>query len=501
MKCCDFPRLATERIVLRSQTQFTDGYGGQSVLWETVGTYWAWIRPLNSYEQYQQMQLQGKTTHKLVIRYNTLFKNVQDFTAYSMTFNGRTFAIHGVKNLDSTLKNYGIDYHEIMIEDNGPEIQDTQINLIVNGNLTSDATFTRASTATYFDSAGIMQTAAINAARINYLQDGSGLYGLQIEGARTNLLLASETFDNNTYWNAGTNATMSSNDDTAPDGNTTADRFTADTSITTQRREQTITVTASTAKSLTIFIKAGTQNTGQAQLIASGSSVHTLSITPTNEWTRYELSIPSSDTATSLICGIYPSDATGALGDNILVWGAQLEQASFASSYIPTTTATVTRAADICTIDLTKVGWFNDSEGAIYADIARETLDTTYSTIFSLDDGTLNNRITMALSGGAGKTTRTEINVAGVAQVAMSNVGTAADFPIKMATAYKINDIASIANDSVSTNTDSSASIPTVTTLSMGLRLSSSAHLFGVIENMTYYPLRLPDATLVTLIT
>ena len=59
------------------------------------------------------------------------------------------------------------------------------------GTLPSGVTFTRASTATYFDSTGTMQTAATNAPRWDYDPVTLGLRGLLIEEARTNVLLRS----------------------------------------------------------------------------------------------------------------------------------------------------------------------------------------------------------------------------------------------------------------------------------------------------------------------
>ena len=165
--------------------------------------------------------------------------------------------------------------YDLVISDNSQ-----QEDLINNGVLPASFTFTRASSATYLDINSIVQTASTNVARREWNSTASK-YAYKHEGARTNLLLQSEAFDDNAYWNAATNATITANDGTAPDGNTTADRLTADSSVTGQRREQTITVTASTTKILTVYIKAGTQNTGQARLIATGSASYTLNITPT----------------------------------------------------------------------------------------------------------------------------------------------------------------------------------------------------------------------------
>ena len=67
------------------------------------------------------------------------------------------------------------------------------LSFMVPGSMPSGVTFTRASTATYFDSAGTLQTAATNAPRWDYDPVTRALNGLLIEEARTNLLLNSAT--------------------------------------------------------------------------------------------------------------------------------------------------------------------------------------------------------------------------------------------------------------------------------------------------------------------
>jgi hypothetical protein len=60
---------------------------------------------------------------------------------------------------------------------------------------------------------------------------------------------------------------------------------------------------------------------------------------------------------------------TGVTGDVLYGWGAQLETGSIATSYIPTTTAAVTRNADVINLSGAVSGCIGQTEGTIYAEV------------------------------------------------------------------------------------------------------------------------------------
>jgi len=82
-------------------------------------------------------------------------------------------------------------------------------------------------------------------------------------------------------------------------------------------------------------------------------------------------------------------------GDSIYIYGAMLEQGSYPTSYIPTSGATVTRAAETCNGAGTSAE-FNDSEGVLFAEISALEDDGTSRRI-SLSHATANtdNRVTI----------------------------------------------------------------------------------------------------------
>ena len=56
-------------------------------------------------------------------------------------------------------------------------------------------------------------------------------------------------------------------------------------------------------------------------------------------------------------------------GTVVLLWGAQVEEQSYPTSYIPTNGATATRLADVCN-DAGTSDTFNDSEGVLMVEIS-----------------------------------------------------------------------------------------------------------------------------------
>jgi hypothetical protein len=82
----------------------------------------------------------------------------------------------------------------------------------------------------------------------------------------------------------------------------------------------------------------------------------------------------------------------GVTGDILYGWGAQLETGSVATSYIPTTTAAVTRNADAISVTGAVSGCIGQTEGTIYAEVdVRNFISTSRCVIFISDDTTSNS--------------------------------------------------------------------------------------------------------------
>ena len=401
-------------------------------------------------------------------------------------------------------------------------IRDVPLPLVGGGGLTSLATFTRASSGTYFDSSGVLQTATTNEARIDHFQDGSGNYGLLVEEARTNILLQSE--DLTTTW-TNFNSTETANTTIAPDGATTADMFVR-SSTSSSYIAQAITKAASAIEytfSAFVHRTAGTgdyvalrcQGAFPARVdvvYRKSTNAITSSVATTftgltsgvetinDDWVRIWMTFTTDAVSglTPVISsndnGVHVDGTSGSSDTTSVFWGMQLEVGSFATSYIKTTTSSVTRAADVCTIDLSSANWFNSSEGTIVIDFLTLGWSKDYQTMFSFGDGTTGNTIGLRVRGD---TEALEVSIiATTTQTALT-----LESPIthlesrRVAIAYKANDVAACLNGGT-VGIDNTVTLPAMTDLYIGDIGSGSRYANAIIPNFRYYPTRLSDATL-----
>jgi hypothetical protein len=369
-----------------------------------------------------------------------------------------------------------------------------------------DLSVTRATTATRVNSAGLIESVAVNVPRLDYTN--STCPSILIEPQRTNLVLRSQEIDNSS-WSKDNNGTgvspvVTANYTTAPDGTNTADRvqfsnigktLTTDYSLIVQ-----YPITLGGTGTFTIYLKSNTSS-NQNVLCYWGAGEGTV-FNVTTQWQRFTLPNLTSGLA-GIVIGSRGGFGFTAGGDETLdisVWGAQLEAGSYATSYIPTTTATVTRNADV--INKTSVSsLIGQTEGTIYSEIkVSKLLGTASRYIFHLSDGTANNRIYMAFSGASSNILRGRIFNGGTLQCSIDSSTISATGTYKLALAYKNNDIVFYING-VQIGTDTSATIPTCSRVDLGHNYAGASQFNDSINNANVWKTRLSNSELATLTT
>ena len=229
---------------------------------------------------------------------------------------------------------------------------------------------------------------------------------LLLEPQRTNLALRSEEFDLTTPWNTnisgtGISPTRTANSVISPSGVQNADTIVfnrgAGNTINDQCViSQTITVPTTGTYYFTCWMKATTiADVGKQVLLRCGNAATLQPITLTANWTRFETT--SSVTLGSSIFQI-GNRGTITTGNSVSVdlWGAQLEAGAYATSYIPTTTASVTRNADIV-VNASATSIINSQQGTFYVN-CKALFNGGSSRGISLSNGTYSNRIAIVQS-------------------------------------------------------------------------------------------------------
>jgi hypothetical protein len=301
-------------------------------------------------------------------------------------------------------------------------------------------TFPRASNGTFVDSAGVLQTAVTDAPRFDHNPTTGESLGLLVEEQRSNLLLNSNTLST-----------------------------------------QSATVTA-VAHTLHF--------TGTGTITLTGvSTAGPLVGTGVGESNRVSLTFtPTAGSLTLTVSGT--------------VTNAQLEAGAFRTSYIATTGATATRAADVASITGSAFSsWYRQDEGTMFAEWFGGPVATNkFPSVAAARQASANNsQNTVEIFQGpslANVRANGLVRVSNVDQMSRDSgdltlVGT----KVKAALGVRTNDFVFTANGLQVGAVDTLGTLPTVDTLNIGFN-SASEQLNGRISRLTYWPQRLPNSTL-----
>lgn len=385
--------------------------------------------------------------------------------------------------------------------------------------------FTRSSVATYLGPTGLIKTAAANEARFEFNEKGEAL-GLLIEEERTNIVKFSTDFGDSSW--AKSRVTLTANAAVAPDGTNTATKVVANTEENTHGlvvNGSGFDMTASKPWTLSVFIKAEVRSRlrlrlgtnvgfiGDAIFNVADGVIQTISsgvtgvITPFgNGWYRCSITGTTQETATlASSVGFYTSTDTANVtypDDNIsgiYIWGAQFEEGAFATSYIPTTGAAASRAADVFYVP-TSPEWHNPLAGTIFAEAtARNVVPTgVISGIAGFFKGTANTFDYQAVRIGAGNALSAVIgNANSFSGNGLSGQNIAVGETFRMALAGQGTDAVAAARGSAAAALSGGKTWgPDVDRFYIGSQGGTTRFFNGHIRRVAYYPARLSNSDL-----
>ena len=286
---------------------------------------------------------------------------------------------------------------------------------------------------------------ATNIPRIDY-STGEGV--ILTEPQSTNLVTYSEDFSDSSWFKG--NTSVIANQELSPSGIQDADKVTF-LAVPNANIQLTSAIATTIGEDYTysIYAKADT-NVNNVKF--GGGIGGDVDLAITDSWQRF--SVTFTATSTTTVTTLVTRDATLS---NIYLWGAQLEEQSYSTSYIPTSGAIATRLAD----EVTGAGstdLINSTEGVLYAEIAALANDET-NRVISLNSGQRSNSVRLYFdSSGLGEVTM-QVRSGNVLQViekyVLSNL---LDFN-KIAIKYKENDFALWVNG-IEVDTDTSGITP-----------------------------------------
>ena len=310
---------------------------------------------------------------------------------------------------------------------------------------------------------------------------------LLLEPSATNLIKFSEDFTQ-AEWTKN-NTSINSNNIIAPDGTLTADKLIENTSNAQHTIYDNVAWTTGQDYSFSVFAKKGERNilaivfpytafgawkyasfnldTGATITVDSGVTASIESLP--NGWYRC-IATATTNATTSADMAIKMQTVGSSQGESyqgdgssgFYIWGAMLEQQSYATSYIPTAGTTITRAAETCNNSKPSV---NSTEGVLYCEIAALVDGSNKGNRgIAISDGTSSQRVLMRFNNAEGVIQ--VFTTVGTTQGNMShNVGDTKDYH-KVAMKYKENDF-SMFVDGTKVNTDTTGSVSSAGTLNV----------------------------------
>ena len=343
------------------------------------------------------------------------------------------------------------------------------------------------------DNVSVKEVTRDNVPRIDYT--GGGCPHILAEPQRTNLITFSNDFSN-AIWQKQTGIvpTYNTTETLSPDGTNNATKFigTGSTGV----FKSSVSVSGNISRSVYLKSVSGTTTAKFKDPNATGGATP-VNLTITNEWQRFKL-IGDNGTAFQ---GLWIDDITS---DGLYMWGAQLEEGSYATSIILTSGSTVTRNQDQFSRD--GIGsLIGQTEGTFFIELSKPVLNFSTQSLISLNNAASNsdaNSIAIGFDTGDDFFIRLQSNNVLVFQETETNAD--ANTFYKVAISYKSGESLMYLNGSPLTPTSGNLSnaftfAVILDNLSFDFRGDGALPFFGKVKQLQVYKTALTDTQLAAL--
>ena len=398
-----------------------------------------------------------------------------------------------------------------------PAAQGSKLFSVLPSSGVGDFDFTRSGSATRINSQGLIETVANGQSRLNYpLIDGKvvGCPSHLLENSATNLVQYSEEFSN-AYWTKNLSS-ITSDSVISPNGTQDASKLISSNDGLNSRIEYFPTLADNTVYTSSIFVKKGDldfislnlrDKTGVTRVayfdIDNGTVSSTIN-SPTdakienyeNGWFKVSVSVNVGSGGTQpraqYVLASADGDVDTGLNTFSFIWGAQLEQGSYPTSYIPTNGSTVTRSAEAAN-GAGDADTFNDSEGVFMTEISALSDDSTNRIFGISNNSNFNESILLRYSNNSNEIIA-QVRKGGVYEFSMTHTLNDSTLFSKIAFKYKQNDFSLFVNGF---EVDTSPTGDIITGLdTLSLSYVGGNQFFGNTKQIQYYNSSLTDSEL-----
>ena len=366
--------------------------------------------------------------------------------------------------------------------------------------------FTRASSATVVNKAGLIETVGSGEPRIDFSNDAKG--ALLLEPQRTNIITNSNSSNLNF---ALDNVSMTYNSITSPSGENNGILFKQTGNNSSNSAYNFGLTTANGTYTYSIFLKAN--DSTKFRFYSSNGTAITQDFNPQemtegvlsgalnlkfknygNGWFKVSFTRTLSS-ASHHRFSIFPDRNN--TQKSVYIYGVQVEQSSYATSYIPTQGASATRLAESCS-QTPPSGIIGQTDGTVYWEInVKTTVATGNENILNIDDGSGFGNTIYLFKTATGSLVG-EMYVASVVQASFTKTNITKGVH-KMAMAYANNNTAFFVDGVQVGITDTSCTVPNLSRIQLGNGVFGPSDCLS--NDLILYNTRLSNAELQDLTT